>query len=36
MDLIDRAKRENNSQLERKINQAYFGGNWDILIKKNN
>jgi len=30
-DLINQAERQNDSQLERKINQAYFGGNWNLL-----
>ena len=32
MDLIDQAKRSNNTQSERKIDQSYFGGNWEMLL----
>ena len=36
MDLIDQAKRQNNSLRERKIDQAYFGGNWSSLTDRAN
>ena len=33
MDLIDIAKRTNNSEEIAKINKAYYGGNWKSLLK---
>ncbi|HUX59320.1 MAG TPA: hypothetical protein VMV77_20275 [Bacteroidales bacterium] len=32
MDLVDNAKRTNNSKAIKKIDKAYFGGNWEILL----
>ena len=33
MDLIDKAKRTNDSKAIQKIDKAYFGGNWKHLLE---